>query len=583
VDLGFDLRYYVLLLRRRLFYILLPSSIVLAACIVVSLILPPVYRATGTIMVESQQIPDNLVRSTVTNVAGERIGFIKQRVMRRANLLRVAEKFHLFPAEDMTENSAHAVDAMNKAIIVEAMKDDVTGLPRQSGSTMAFTVSFDHANPDTALAVAKDLVALFLQENVRTRTTRAAETTAFLTQEAQKLKAQVDTIESKIARFKEDHRASLPAFQDMSMVSLERARNKLQETTQEIEAAQAERRLLTIRLAAAKSGLSITGGPIQTQGDRLTPLQELEQLQAELIEKSAVYDDAHPDIVALKRKVASLQARYGIETGKDKLQSHLHDLRAELKDIKARYAQDHPDVKRVQSEISLVEAQIAKMPRGKGNAAAGADAEAIADPIYAHVQAQIVSADDRIKLLRKQHETLRARIAELQATVDDAPMVERGLKGLNRDYQTAVRKYDEIKAKEMEAQLAQNLEADKQAERLTLLDSPVRPETPIKPNRLKIIAYGLILALGAGGAGFLFAESMDGSIRGASGYRATLKGSPYMVIPYITTAGEVQRRHQLATASLIGLGVLAVAAVIVVHLYFKPLDGLILGLFNRLA
>jgi hypothetical protein len=222
---------------------------------------------------------------------------------------------------------------------------------------------------------------------------------------------------------------------------------------------------------------------------------------------------------------------------------------------------------------------MAKAPKGSAAAADGG----ISDPIYAHVQAQIEATDHRLASLRKQRETLKGTIAEMEKTVDEAPMVERGLNALNRDYSTAIRKYEEIKAKEMEAQLAQSLEEDKQAERLTLLDAPVMPESPIKPNRLKILAYGLVLALAAGGGGLLFAEAMDSSIRGATGYRTAMKTSPYVVIPYITTVDEMRRRQMFLTGSVAGVAVLAVVGLFVFHLYIKPLDEIFVGIIGRLA
>lgn len=579
MDFGFDLRYYLLLLRRRLFYILIPFFVVLAACLAVSLLVTPTYRASGTILVEAQQIPDDLVRSTIVNAAGERIGIIKQRVMRRANLVRIAEEYGLFPQKEMSGDATAVIEAINKAVTVEPVKDDVAPTKR-GAANMVFSVSFDHANPDTAYAVANDLISLFLQENVRNRTKRAAETTAFLSQEAHKLKSQVDSIEARIARFKEQNRSSLPELQNTTIAYLERARTSLEDTNQAIETAQAERRLLSIQLAAAKSGLSIVKGPFSTQGDRLTPLQELEELQSELIEKSAVYDPSHPDIVSLRRRIASLKRQYGVELSQSEFAKRLYDLRSELKDAEGRYAKDHPDVRRIRSEIQIVEAQMASRPRENGS---GAAATKFADPIYAHVQAQIEAADDRLQSLRTQQGRLKKRISDLETTIDRAPMVERDLNALNRDYSTAVRKYQEIKAKEIEAQLAQNLEADKQAERLTLLDAPVRPNSPIKPNRLKILAYGLALALAAGGGGFLFAEAMDSSIRGAVGYRTVMKSSPYVVIPYIATTAEVRRQQALRTATIIGVAIAGIIAVLLVHFFIKPLDDAVLGIVGRLA
>ena len=58
---------------------------------------PPTYLSEGKILVQSQQIPTELVRPTVTNAAQERIQVIEQRTMTRENLLAIIDKFQLFP------------------------------------------------------------------------------------------------------------------------------------------------------------------------------------------------------------------------------------------------------------------------------------------------------------------------------------------------------------------------------------------------------------------------------------------------------------------------------------------------------
>ena len=54
--------------------------------------LPPVYLSTALILVESQQIPSELARSTVTTSAADRLELIEQRLMTRENLLEIIER-----------------------------------------------------------------------------------------------------------------------------------------------------------------------------------------------------------------------------------------------------------------------------------------------------------------------------------------------------------------------------------------------------------------------------------------------------------------------------------------------------------
>jgi succinoglycan biosynthesis transport protein ExoP len=45
-------------------------------------------------------------------------------------------------------------------------------------------------------------------------------------------------------------------------------------------------------------------------------------------------------------------------------------------------------------------------------------------------------------------------------------------------------KYQEIRAKQTEVQVSQNLETEHKGERFTMIEPPLPPEKPVSPNRL---------------------------------------------------------------------------------------------------
>jgi uncharacterized protein involved in exopolysaccharide biosynthesis len=218
----------------------------------VAMLLPPVYRATGAILIESQQIPTDLVQATVTTYADERIEVIKQRVMTRENLLRVIRKYNLFADSGPTVTPSDQIDDMRKTIEVQLVNADVKpdrrGLGTAGSGTIAFRLSFEHKRPEVAQAVANDLMTLFLEENVRVRTQRATQTTEFLTQEADKLKKELDGLEAQIAKYKNEHGRALPENFALGMASMQRLEADLRQlerdsasTEQELRGLEAER------------------------------------------------------------------------------------------------------------------------------------------------------------------------------------------------------------------------------------------------------------------------------------------------------------------------------------------------------
>src|SRR5262245_39202233 len=95
-DRGLDHSDYFRLLEKRIFSVLIPFVLVVAAGSAAALLWPPTYLSEGKILVESQQIPTDLVRPTVTATAQERIQVIQQRVMTRDKLLTIMDKYQNF-------------------------------------------------------------------------------------------------------------------------------------------------------------------------------------------------------------------------------------------------------------------------------------------------------------------------------------------------------------------------------------------------------------------------------------------------------------------------------------------------------
>src|SRR5437588_7085052 len=115
-DLGYLLQptYYWQLFKRRWAYFFLPFLTILVAGVGAALLWPATYLAEGKILVQSQQIPSELVRSTITSAAQERIQVIQQRTMTRDNLIAIADKFQLFPVKRSLISVTELVALMRK-------------------------------------------------------------------------------------------------------------------------------------------------------------------------------------------------------------------------------------------------------------------------------------------------------------------------------------------------------------------------------------------------------------------------------------------------------------------------------------
>ena len=566
---------YLSLLRRRWAYLLFPFLLIFSMSVAVAMLLPPVYKSTGIILVESQRIPRELIRTTITSYIGERIEIIKQRVMTRENMLKIIDEFGLLQEGEGKRTVTERINEVRRRIEVLMMRPDQQ---HEDSKNVTFSVSFEARNPEVAHRVADRLVTMFLEENVRSRTQRASETTEFLKGEADKLKVQLEAIEAEIATYKQKFSDALPEHLDLRMRMLERTEADIKAVKREILTVQEEARFLDVQLSAARMGVGGGLTPRTPDSVSASPAQQLARLKVEYAQKSSIYSSSHPDVRALKRKINALSRVVGGGASTELLKQELAAAEAEMASLRAKYAADHPEMKRLQSRISKLRAEIQSLTKsGKANSMA-ANAQSIG---VARVQAKITAAEDRLNSLEQQLEQLKEKRQKLEEQIIRTPQVQRALVSLNRDYASTLKKFKEIQSKQMEAKLAESLEQSKKAESFSLLEPPVVPEKPIKPKRKKITAMGFILALGGSGGLVMLLESIDKRIRGVSALTAILRQRPLVVIPYITTRDEIQRRRLLIKLLIIGAVVTVLLLLLIVHLFFTPLDALLMKLMSK--
>ena len=556
---------YIWIAWRRKFYILIPFVLVLAATIATLFLLPPVYKSTGTILIESQQIPEELIQSTVTSFADERIQVIQQRLMTSQQLFEIIKKFNLYKDEINKTPRSEILGDMRQRISIERVSANVRNQRRGSRALIAFTVSFEHESPGVAQRVANELVTLFLDENIRSRTARAEETSEFLGKEGDRLKIDIERMQEQIAQFKQENEGSLPETMRLNLERVVSLKSSLAKADNNLEILKENRKLLEIELET----LRLNPGSInQLSDEERTLREELRSLQNRYISLSARYGADHPDVKAAERQLEAFESEYGALADVNDLEAQREQVRQEMVELSKNYSSEHPDMKKLQREMESIEAMIDDATNGSKKTT---DKKA-PSPAALQTQAKIDSIDSNLRRIERSRAELEAQIAALEARISRTPQVERGLDSLQRDYENTRRKYQEIKAKQLQAELSKSLEEEQKGERFTLLEPPLRPDRPIKPNRPKLLALGLILSMvgGIGVAGV--AETFDGGIRGSRALASVTRMTPLVTIPYITTRKDEARRKRIIKFAIVAVIFLGLAFLAAVHFFYKPLD-----------
>jgi uncharacterized protein involved in exopolysaccharide biosynthesis len=557
---------YLAILKRRRWQFVVPVVLILLAATATALLLPPRYRSYGTILIEQQEIPQELVRTTVTSYAAERVQVISYRVLTTAKLGEIIEKFNLYPEKRKGMSLSVVAQEMRDDIDIDMISADVVD-PRsgQSGrATIAFKLSYDNENPGLAQKVASELVTLFLNENLRTRRRAAEETSNFLSTEADRLSTELSDLEAKLATFKERHAENLPERLGVNMQRMQATEDQLRTTEQATRTLEERRIFLQAGLSQIDPYTASNSGA-QRQS---SAAERLRQLEVAYLGIAARYASDHPDRVNMDREIAALRRTVGVTETAD-LKRKLAEQKTELVTLRDRYSADHPDVKQLQRAIAATEKQVASVGKGGGTDGAATTAD---NPAYIQLQTQLQAADAELRALQQDRAQLRAKRAELEQLLADAPTIEREYLMLTRDYDNAREKYRELKAKQMEAELAQSLEADSKGERFSLVEPPQSPEKPHRPNRLAIFFLGFVFAFGGGIGHVALREGADTTVRGARGVMNVIGAPPLAVIPYIVTREESAKRRRRRILWLLAILIALGAGIALAHFVFGPLD-----------
>ncbi|MEE8059769.1 MAG: Wzz/FepE/Etk N-terminal domain-containing protein [Pseudomonadales bacterium] len=562
-----SLKDYIAIVRRRKKQLFVPAAITFVIMLLLAFLWPPTYQSIATILIEEQEIPKDLVRSTITSFANQQIQIITQRTMTLKNIMELVEKYELYDEAELkrltkTEIATEFRDEDVTLDIVSAeVIDPRSGRPTEA--TIAFTLGYRHNNPAKAQKVANELVTLYLNENLRSRTEKTASTSEFLKSESLNLASQLEALETNLAIFKAENEGSLPELYQYNVTIIERTERELLDSRSRIN--ELEKR--KIQLEGELIQLSPYAPIVLPTGERvLSDYDRLKSLQSEYRRKSAVYNTDHPDVVRLVREIDVLKASLG---GDINLQDQAELLRAEqdtLSVLSAQYTADHPKViaqKRVVEQLS-------------GFASGGVDnttADVVADnPAYIFQNAQLESTKIEMKVLTEKIAELEKKIRHYEGLILKGPQVEKLYLSLQRDYANAQAKYQEIKAKLMDAELGQTLEQGRKGERFTLIQAPILPEKPVSPNRAAIVLVGLILSIGVGLGAVMIVEAIDQGIRGEKQLADVLGTTPMISVPYIYLEEELSQQNKTIYYMIGAAFTAGCLGLLLIHVFFKPLD-----------
>lgn len=499
---------YVAVLRRRWLLLTIPTLVCATLAVAIAFILPPVYSSTARILVESQQIPSDLARSTVTAAAPERVRLIEQRLKTRRNMLELSERFGVHRNRpDLSPSDI--VDLMREAVLIDSVALAQRDGNRGPVTASLVNITFEADRPQLAAQVAGELLSQVLQENARQRSARATDTLAFFDREVERLTLEMTSLESRITRFKNDNADALPD-------SLEFRRKELSDLQERMFAREAQRIGLEEEKRFLERTLALGFDAPEAQ---LTPEErELQSLRRSLTQARSVFAESHPSVRTLTTRIAALEQTLGV-----------------------------------------------------GGAGGGAEGAAPVSGKATETLRKIELIESRLKLLTTQAEADTARIAALEDSIARTPQADVTLNALTRQLDNTQIQYQQAILKQAEAATGERLEVNRQAERFEVIEQPQPAQTPDSPKRPLIIAAGFVGGFGMGFGLMVLAELLNRAIRTPRDLERRLELRPIVTIPYIRTSDEISRRRWTLRALLFAAFIVIPAALYLLDQYYLPL------------
>ena len=334
------------ILWQRKWWIIVPAILGTIGALIAVLVIPPIYRSNAVMLVESPQLPNEILTLDGSELIDRRIARIKQQITARPDLINLIERHGLYQSQRRGKSLSAIVDDMRDAIVIVPNQVGKERAGAQSSNTIAFELSFSYGQPVPAQAVAQDLMNQVLQLDASGNVEQATNTVQFLTDQSAGLEQQIAQLQGQIGNINAANGGVLSGgagiisnnsgSYDMQIASLQRENQQLllQRTT-------------------------VLGS------DQRDPVVVAAEQQ--LAAARAVYSESHPDVVTAKQRLAEAKLLAKSNTAKlpiDTIDQQIAFNNAQIGALRSAKSMDESQTRSriaAQSRAPLVQQQIGEL------------------------------------------------------------------------------------------------------------------------------------------------------------------------------------------------------------------------------
>ncbi len=460
---------YVQMFKRRKWQIALPAIAVFLAVVWVVPGLPNFYESTTYLTLKPPTISEKVAPS-LTEDLSQRLESINQTVLSRSSLEPMIAKYNLFQTE--------RTSGMPMELIIDNLRSNIEVNPEktkdQEEKIAGFRITYRDRNPEVAQKVVAELASKYVNTQ-KTQSSQGAKTTReFIDNQLENARNNLSILESQRLQIMQQNVETLPESAQGLIAQLEGLRNREGTISKDKETLIIEKGRLndSIRALNSQARLIEDFGEKETQ-DAVTQASRIEDTPAyaQLIQKRA-------------------------------------ELSSALANLKKQYREKHPDIIKTQTDIDKINEELEKLSKNtnqriKQASQSGArKAQLQKENLEIEkrkVESQIGIIDQQFQMKDKEMQQNSVQIAALESKINTIPNVKVALEGINNQYESAKKAYNDNLAKYNAAQQQVERESNEQGETISVVDAANLPQSPVNASKrplLIALSAGIGLALG---------------------------------------------------------------------------------------
>lgn len=445
---------YGQILWKRKWWIILPAIVVSAAVSIVVWRLPNVYQSNTLLTVRPSNIMQGIVPQLSDDDLTIRINAIGQEVFSRSSLEPLITTYNLYSVERRRgEPMEMLVERMAKKdtrIELNKSKDEITN---------GFILTFRGPDPYITQKVTSDLASKYVNAQLKQQTQGADETAKFLQTQLEAAQAELNVVDARRLQTLQSNINNLPTQATSLVTNLSGLYEQQKAFISDIGRLRDQKTMLSTQLGDIEKQFQMDKDDVidNLTDPKTTPawaeLSKREsQLDSELQSMKTLLKDKNPDVIAKKQELDAVK----------RSKQELTD------DWKNRIAEK---TKRVERRV---------------------------DPRASTIKINLQGVEGEIARQEKLLAQTNGQISSVQAQLSRVPQAEVALSSLDREYQTKKSAYDELLLKKQKSDLNVAATNSAQGETIQVIDPASLPVRPVAPQRITLIALGLVLGLAVG-------------------------------------------------------------------------------------